>query len=293
MKNAIAEGFDWTSPLLTDNSRWRLVTSWFPPEEPEHDDAACRRWLDEGGYESHHTREAVFCLEGETPCGLNDKIYLCRPGTFMFFDTKAPHGNCYMPGTRNIRHLWFWFAKKAIFVSSVTVDDKGKINSSQRAILDQAVFCQWVSGEFENLEKTAMPPEWKRQTLLGMMMLLFIKLLEVVRATLSPAAGMEEDLVDRQRCDIAMLVRHIAENSGRDISIDRLAHMANYSKYHFQRMFKKHTGLTVHEFVERTRLKKQAEMLAAHCRSKEIAAELGFSSSSAYANWQRSLLKKR
>ena len=293
MKVAVSEEFVSDRRLLTDSSRWRLVTGWFPPEEPEYDDAACRQWLDGGGSESHHTREALFCLEGETSCGLDGKIYRCRPGTFMFFDTKAPHGSYYMPGTRDIRHLWFWFARKTVFASVIALDGKGAMGTSRSVILDQPVFCQWLNQEFGNLGKRAMPPEWKRQALLGLMMSLFVKTLEAAEAARLPVADGGDDLVDRQRCDIAMLTRHITESSGRDISLDRLARMANYSKYHFLRVFKKHTGLTVHEFVERTRLKKQAEMLAAHCRSKEIAAELGFSSSSAYANWQRALLKKR
>ncbi|HPN85064.1 MAG TPA: AraC family transcriptional regulator [Victivallales bacterium] len=67
------------------------------------------------------------------------------------------------------------------------------------------------------------------------------------------------------------------ENMDSDISVDTLAEIAGYSRYHFSRIFKKHMGAPPAEFVNNLRLKQAILLLQTERLSiKEISERCGF-----------------
>jgi len=80
-------------------------------------------------------------------------------------------------------------------------------------------------------------------------------------------------------------IDYIHQHSHENLSLDTLADVACFSKFHFHRIFKAILGETVNEFVQRIRLEKAFGQLMLH-RYKpitDIALDTGFSSSQNFA----------
>jgi AraC family transcriptional regulator len=84
---------------------------------------------------------------------------------------------------------------------------------------------------------------------------------------------------------INRLITHICQNVGRTISLDELASIACFSKFHLLRIFKAVTGETIGEFISRIRIEKAAYFLLYNQSASitAIALECGFSSSQNFA----------
>jgi AraC-like DNA-binding protein len=61
--------------------------------------------------------------------------------------------------------------------------------------------------------------------------------------------------------------------------------MAGYSKFHFLRIFRRHTGRSPHAYVDECRREAWLTMSASGMRVAAMAESLGFSHSSAFGRW--------
>lgn len=93
----------------------------------------------------------------------------------------------------------------------------------------------------------------------------------------------EDRAVYEQR--IKRVIRHIHAHLGEELTLDALAAVAGFSKYHFHRQFSAFTGLTVGELVRLTRLKRAAYQLAFDPERSitEIALDAGFSAPESFS----------
>jgi AraC family transcriptional regulator len=71
---------------------------------------------------------------------------------------------------------------------------------------------------------------------------------------------------------------YIEQNLDKDLSLDELASVSNFSKYHFSRIFDAMVGETPFEFIKRIRLEKAASLLRTDPNTTvtEIALKCGF-----------------
>ena len=83
----------------------------------------------------------------------------------------------------------------------------------------------------------------------------------------------------------------IEDNLSENLSLDQLASVANFSKYHFHRVFYVETGETLFKFIQRLRVEKAALLLCSQKQKSitEIALDVGFSGSAAFAKAFRSV----
>ncbi len=84
---------------------------------------------------------------------------------------------------------------------------------------------------------------------------------------------------------INRVLTHICQHAGEDLSLDELASLACFSKYHFLRIFKALVNETVGDFIRRIRIEKAAFFLLYHPDASitQIALDCGFSSSQNFA----------
>jgi AraC family transcriptional regulator of adaptative response/methylated-DNA-[protein]-cysteine methyltransferase len=112
-----------------------------------------------------------------------------------------------------------------------------------------------------------------------------------VRFYLSPEAAEADGLRACRRCDPkgerARLARTVVEdacafmNAEESVpSLDKLAARAGYSKFHFLRIFRDHTGLTPHSYAEGIRARRLHAALAAGERVVDAVNTAGFGSES-------------
>ncbi len=84
---------------------------------------------------------------------------------------------------------------------------------------------------------------------------------------------------------INRVMDHITSNLGRELSLKKLAKIANFSPFHFHRIFSGLVGETLNNFIKRIRIERAASMLLANPKKSitEIAIDYGFSGSSSFA----------
>jgi AraC family transcriptional regulator len=89
---------------------------------------------------------------------------------------------------------------------------------------------------------------------------------------------------------INRVIDYIETNLSENLSLDELACIANFSKFHFNRIFHSLTGESLFTFIQRLRLEKAAGLLASRpdMNVTEIALECGFSGSASFSKSFRS-----
>lgn len=83
---------------------------------------------------------------------------------------------------------------------------------------------------------------------------------------------------------INKVVHYIEENFSKELTIQELAKVANYSKFHFNRVFKSITKESVYKYIKRVRLERaNCYLWRSEMSIAEIAQKCGFSSTSNFA----------
>lgn len=84
---------------------------------------------------------------------------------------------------------------------------------------------------------------------------------------------------------INAVMDYIQKNLDKTLTLNELARVANFSPFHFHRIFSSIVGETLNNFIQRLRIEKAASMLCSNSRKSitEIAFDCGFSSSSSFA----------
>jgi len=86
-----------------------------------------------------------------------------------------------------------------------------------------------------------------------------------------------------QPINIIRVIRYIEENLSSAITLEKLAHEANTSKYHFCRLFKKHIGLSPMKFVISLRIMKAKNLLRMpNSHISSVASDVGFNDLSSF-----------
>lgn len=81
---------------------------------------------------------------------------------------------------------------------------------------------------------------------------------------------------------ITRIMSYINENLCGELSVDALAEQAFLSKYHFMRLFKAQTGVTVHTYVRQKRLVNAARLIREGMPATKAALDSGFADYSAF-----------
>jgi AraC family transcriptional regulator len=87
------------------------------------------------------------------------------------------------------------------------------------------------------------------------------------------------------RWQVRRALEYLRETYTQEFSLDRVSAAAQLSKYHLERVFKKATGLRLHNYVVMLRVERAKEILARTSRPiADIALELGFADQSHFSN---------
>lgn len=270
--------------VLQDVGRWRFVAAGLPVEVPPARRCAHDAWAHRYP-EAHFHRELLIILSGRGFYGFCGKTYPTRPGTVFLFDTMNPHDRGYPLAHASAEHLWFHFSQEHCGISLVHVGNEHRRGGCRRLwqrscsmtelglASSQALFAQSNSG---------MPQEVLRQRCASALALLVTS---VVEKGYHPQAAARGDSI--QTDVVQAVLRHIRESHGRGCSLENLARIAGYSKYHFLRLFQEHTGRSLRDCVDEARIQAFGQMAATGMPLKVMASKLGFAYPSALCRWQR------
>ncbi|MBA3710366.1 MAG: helix-turn-helix transcriptional regulator [Planctomycetes bacterium] len=259
---------------LVAAEHWRVVSSIIPVEAS----AVPRRGR--VASHAHPHQELLVPLSGTSVYGHGDAAYPCSAGMVFFFDRFEPHDDGYGIETRDALHLWISIVEDRAFARTLRVTDgrmiPGRLNRAVRPE-DVGMDLQRAIGDARRIAATSQG--LARARLIGAVAAIVGLIVEP-----PPAAAADGTL---QELAIEAIKRHIAHTAGNGVTLAHLARIAGFSKFHFLRLFKRHTGMTVHRYVDECRLQSVAQMRADGRSDKEIGARLGFSCPAAFSRWRK------
>ncbi len=266
--------------VLLHPEKWRVVCPELPAECEIVKNPAHSKWARD--HTDHHQhREVLIALKGGTAGSLNEVLYSCLPGTIFLFDEFAAHDQGYPPQKNDFEHLWIGFAGQKIVARKLNMRAGRIENISNNFIMEESSIYEVANSSWKFLHNTDMPVELRRQKIVAA---IFLVVLEIVKQDITGSSHQPEDYHEKI---INMIKRHIDNHHGKKLTIDKLARLAGYSKFHFFRLFREHTGMCVHAYITEARIRKVKDMLAKGYSKKQTALEMGFSCPSSFAHWYR------
>lgn len=101
-----------------------------------------------------------------------------------------------------------------------------------------------------------------------------------------------KDLTPLQDNAVNTAIKYIQENYQNDMDIDTICDSISFSKYYFCKLFKEHTGMTVHQYVTEFRINKSKELLSYSKLSiAAIANSVGYKNTLTYTRSFEKLVK--
>ena len=106
----------------------------------------------------------------------------------------------------------------------------------------------------------------------------YIKLLELL-AVFAERQTAYEPHIEKNSAKLRLALNYIDKNYMYDISLDELANASGYSKFHFSRLFRKFSGTSLSDYLNRRRIREAALLLEkTDMTVTDAAMKSGFSS---------------
>ena len=271
--------------LLLDRKRWKLVCSQLPAEVSQISTRQHDKWLEKNS-DVHPHREILLALKGNSLNSLNGTSYLCSPGALFLFDAFESHDRGYQAKAEKLDHLWMHIVEDKI-AARVVLSKNNRIDYyGHDLIIKDKTLVSLLNESWDSIKETKLPNDLKREKIISVIHIIILALVEIDISDNEP-----EESNSYQEQTIEMICKHISRTSGKSLTIDKLARIAGYSKFHFLRLFKQHTGKSIHQFINQTRVTKVKYLLNKGQSKKEIAEKLGFSCASSFSHWCSKNLK--
>jgi len=275
-----------TKKLLININQCELVSTIWPESghllSPE--DAAQVDVSDKSN-NFHYFNEILIPLRGHYRYMLAGKLYHCLPGQVFLVGSQEQHENYYTSEgkTGDIHHLWLSILDNTqLLATFVQYEPDGKelqTTSYHIALLDFPNDLSLLKN-WDNLRRAGPSASQVLKAKFALSLnYIMIQLLEQID---TPPASTR----DFQQKTIETAKLHIRHQLYQGVSLDSVAKVAGYSRFHFIRLFKLYSGMTFHAYVNQCRETRMKELREQHLSYKQIAQALGFSSSSAFYNWR-------
>jgi len=269
--------------VLASPWRWRIVSSLYEPDVEPVDDRAHIQWMTQEKHQHQNSHEEILVsLAGSGVYGLQGKVYPCQPGTVFLFNQTDYHDTGYPQHASGMTHLWIHMMEGSAYalVQKICGGTTPQI-VCRVDIYEESVALRLLTQIWRDLRVSrTVRSQLAQPQLIAALYLVVLEIAERTRSEPSANESFSKRVIRR-------ITDHVALNGELSASIDDLALMAGYSKYHFARLFRKHTGQTVHHFLDGCRLSRANDMLEQGYRRKQVAAALGFQHESSFSRWHK------
>lgn len=234
--------------------------------------------------EIHPHREILFVLQGSSEFPLGGKTFKIKAGDVVLIDHWISHRLKYPPSDRDMLYLWFFLFPTHLNLLIHRVDETGRLHSVVKwvelpADLKLVVDRRW--DEFDKLSPEEALPNLDLFLKQPLEMLLGEFRLYLKRGTLKEQKTFRNS-------DVVSSIKHIIEaKTGRDCSLAQLEKMTGFSRFYISHLFKASCGISIGEYIDRVRLIFYETAKQRGLSYKQIASDLGFSTSSALRTWYR------
>jgi AraC-like DNA-binding protein len=265
--------------IMCHPEQWSLIGTGFPSDARPVEHPRHRQWMVAHSHRHAHP-EIMFVIGGRGHHGLGGQVYPIAPGSILVIAGFEEHDYNAPPWTGDSDHLW------VMLVDDQCVVRRLRHINGLPCWSDE--WCFFLAKEDTGLWQHAclkeigaespLPPIFRR--------LRAHAVVEQIVAAVAQAVVTERERSDSfQERIIATAQRYIRGAAGNGITLDHLARISGYSKFHFARLFRHYTGCSVHAFVDQCRAERVEAMLADGKTKTEIAYALGFSCQPAFSRW--------
>mgnify|MGYP003312793576 CR=1 FL=1 len=245
------------------------IAEWFAPDEPKTS-------LPLPGMERHAVTESFFTLSGECPYSMNGEFRILHPRSCCLIRPWVPHPFGFLPGTpAGCEQLWFHFRSDHCPCAVIRSQDNGQYVVLMHFELPD-IFCPVYRHVIAEPDPGGEKVHYFYELILR----------EAASAVQNPVSGTlrNDDLADAVRA-------FIRARNGVNCTMDRLERTFCYSRSHLFHIFRQRHGMSIGQWIDCVRIEFMQELLQHGLKQKEIAAELGFGSASAFWLWRDRLRK--
>ena len=250
-----------------------------------------RKWHELNQEVHFHKLELHMVLTGQEDYGLNGKIYRLTPGTILLANFGDLHDKGQDPDNFGT-YLYLILYQSDVLWFTIQMEHQPTHARSKSAPGVMTVL--HIPTDFKQIEQ--IKSCWheavtstgirRKLTLNKLAYSLHLLFLSAVQIYLTQGARNTPPCNSSPNVAISLVKEYLDAGLGKDITIRKLAAIAGYSVSHFQPLFKKQVGCTIHEYINRLRI----EYLRLHGKNqpkKVLAINLGFKSHSAFSRWHR------
>ncbi len=254
---------------LKQSSVTRLISRHTPPDHP------CS-----GGCppHQHNHREFVIALEGSSRFRLGNGEFDLVPGCAALLDSWDIHNFAYSREDSNLLHLWGYLHHGILSVYCCRVSVYGQYRFIGRLVSMPPYIHELFTARWNSCNTLRQPePDAEKSLLLLPLNLVLNELLLQLSSDVKESSG-NDNL-------ISAVQLYIRSKNARDCSLAVLEKISGYNRFYLAHRFKTATGLSVGSYINKVRFDFYESASARGMMKKEIASELGFSSSAALRKW--------
>ena len=228
----------------------------------------------------HWHREAHFVLSGAARYRIDGEVVVAEPGVVMPIDRWQEHGIERSSGNADSLHVVLHFHDTLWgSVSEMDADGSWTVFEWTWAAVDEDL-ASFVRRRWDLYEADEDKADAFSRLLRLPLAALFQEYVRVLSSRHTPSASNSHDIVD-------LVVSRIENMHGRDCSLEQIARYAGYSRFRVAHLFKARTGMSIGDYINRTRVRYLDQARVLGLPSKQVAAAMGFQSTTAFYNWRR------
>lgn len=238
----------------------------------------------------HNAVELLYVTEGDYTVTLDDTRYEIREGDLILFCSGAIH---YVMAGESEKNSYYVIKIPPSFFIGFARSDEGAEYAMRFALNRKESKCLWSKKELEGSEIKRVLDELTReseQKRYACEVAIKLKVMELLLAILREDAPSELSANDRASRLIYSVMSYVQERFAEDIDEKELAKSYGMSYSYFSRTFKRVTGMTFKNYLNRTRISKAEQLLFRNGGSiSEAATACGYNSISYFISVYRAV----
>jgi AraC-like DNA-binding protein len=224
----------------------------------------------------HWEREILMVIRGKTEFSYHDRKIIMDKGDVLFIDSWEPHQYGYGSVCEKCLHLWLHLHTEHLFANIIEISNGVQHNHPLMELPDDllsAINRRWDAAKNSQGRKKHVTEYYQS----------IVRLLqeELLWNALTPCSSSDRESLENQ------LKNFLSVNYGHRVTLEELEKLFKRDRSYLSRLFKKAYGCTIGEFIDQNRERYAATASERGMTQKEIAAQLGFSSASAFWLWRK------
>lgn len=241
-------------------------------------------------FHSHDFYEVYFYVSGNVTYIIEGKVYSLKPGDIILINNKEIHRTVIDPGAIYERYLiWIdpdYIARYCTGQTDLAMCFESTAKRKYNLLRPGAEMLAYLKSIVYKLEKVSNSTGFGSEILKDDYLTELLVFLN--RAYMD--ANDEEIGRDVQYNEkISNIIGHINLHLSEELTLEDLSAKFYISKYHLLREFKKNTGYTIHQYIQKKRLIMARMLLKENIKVTEVVIKCGFGD---YSNFIRSFKRE-